>query len=97
MFCIRCGAELPDDAKFCPVCGMKIIYDDSESKNISEGAAEIEPRKEKSKPESEKVVLTIGKRKLEFPAEIKQYVQHYHYYLQLKRIHAKTLLKNIQN
>lgn len=85
MFCIRCGAELPDDAKFCPVCGMKIVYDDSESKNISEGVAEIEPRKEKSKLESEKVVLTLGKRKLEFPARMEQYVQHYHYYLQLKK------------
>ena len=24
MYCINCGKELPDDAKFCPGCGNKI-------------------------------------------------------------------------
>lgn len=24
MFCIHCGGQLPDDARFCPSCGKKV-------------------------------------------------------------------------
>ena len=84
MFCIRCGAEIPDDAKFCPVCGMKIPYDNSESENLTESVAAAKPCKEVSNPIDEKIVLTLGKRKLEYPATMKRYVKHYHHYLQVK-------------
>lgn len=31
MYCKSCGSEIPDDAKFCPECGMAVEsgFDDS--------------------------------------------------------------------
>ena len=36
MFCIYCGAKLPDQAKFCGNCGAKVPVPDSQNKNAPE-------------------------------------------------------------
>ncbi len=35
MFCTKCGAEIPDNAEFCPYCGCKTINLDHLKKEIS--------------------------------------------------------------
>ena len=38
MFCEQCGAQMPDNAKFCPVCGTKVDGDDlSGAQNTIQG------------------------------------------------------------
>lgn len=47
MFCISCGAKLPDDARFCAVCGAKVYNpdspDDLEAADRPHGAGDSAP------------------------------------------------------
>lgn len=40
MFCMQCGAKLPDNAKFCFQCGAKVLIDTS----AHEATASVEPK-----------------------------------------------------
>ena len=40
MFCKNCGAQIADDAKFCPSCGTKVELNGTPSKQINEGNAD---------------------------------------------------------
>lgn len=40
MFCMQCGAKLPDNAKFCFQCGAKVLIDIS----AHEATASVEPK-----------------------------------------------------
>lgn len=40
MFCKNCGAQITDDAKFCPSCGTKVELSSTPSKQINEGNAD---------------------------------------------------------
>jgi predicted amidophosphoribosyltransferase len=36
MFCPKCGNELPENAKFCPICGFKIASNEPKEKEVSQ-------------------------------------------------------------
>ena len=40
MFCMQCGAKLPDNAKFCFQCGAKVLLDTS----AHESTVLVEPK-----------------------------------------------------
>ena len=53
MFCTKCGAKIPDDAKFCKSCGKEVIpsidielgnamsaHDDATLERIAEGLSD---------------------------------------------------------
>lgn len=51
MFCKNCGKKLPDNASFCPECGIKIKKDNAETvnKNVENQSVNIVSRVEKNK------------------------------------------------
>ncbi len=50
MFCIKCGAENPDNAKFCQKCGQKIPQEEPLENDIAEGdSAETQEQPEEQK------------------------------------------------
>ena len=53
LFCVKCGMELPDTAKFCNQCGTKVIP----------------PKKEKSQEDSEKKIKSTSEDKKKSDAE----------------------------
>ena len=48
MFCRKCGYQLGDDAKFCPGCGQKVIYEgateNEENKDVINDASHIQEK-----------------------------------------------------
>ena len=59
-FCISCGVENPDEAKFCKICGQKLKTDEAEKAEQEERAKEAQ-RKKEEKEAAEKVKYeTIG-------------------------------------
>lgn len=36
MFCTKCGNQLPDESKFCPCCGEKIVRESSEEQAVNQ-------------------------------------------------------------
>ena len=71
MFCKQCGAELPDNAKFCIACGSKVIaHNKTKSKSVNEPkkgkslkapAAKSATQKTKTKPETAEPVQAKSK------------------------------------
>ena len=49
MFCMQCGAKLPDNAKFCFQCGAKVLIDTS----AYEATASVEPKSVQETGQSE--------------------------------------------
>ena len=35
MFCSHCGKQIPDDAKFCPVCGTKVVKNTQNKQKVN--------------------------------------------------------------
>ena len=78
MFCAKCGNQLPDDAKFCDVCGAPVVTDESvqEPSEVVAAMADEEPKGSKV---TENIVLgTDGK---------------YHWYYEFKLMKNPTILK----
>ena len=78
MFCAKCGNQLPDDAKFCDVCGAPVVTDEpvQEPSEVVAAMADEEPKGSKV---TENIVLgTDGK---------------YHWYYEFKLMKNPTILK----
>lgn len=46
MYCFKCGAQIPENSKFCPECGAPINYEVPEKKNdFTLNASKLEPAK----------------------------------------------------
>ena len=60
MYCIECGAELPDDAKFCNVCGAKTLKEKKEIKaQHRENKIKAAKKRETEKPQKKSKDKTI--------------------------------------
>ena len=57
MFCARCGAQLPDNAKFCGECGATIKKENEKISEAKPGMKAIEPKK-KLQEQSAKGIAT---------------------------------------
>lgn len=55
-YCIKCGEQLDDDAKFCMKCGTQIQYKELEDKELGNTSPESNDNRIKSKKKS----LIIG-------------------------------------
>ena len=45
MKCKKCGAKLPDDAKFCDICGTSVIWETYEERDAREAKERETDRK----------------------------------------------------
>lgn len=77
MFCMKCGAELPNDAKFCFKCGARI---EKEALNNNAEESVFQHKNQNTNVAAQKrtdngsanwLILPLGKRKLRFPASMK--------------------------
>lgn len=66
MFCIKCGCELPDNARFCMSCGERVENYPNNNCNTNklvsyaENSAEQEVRHEVKQEKSQAVRMTLG-------------------------------------
>lgn len=98
MFCMKCGAELPNDAKFCFKCGARI---EKEALNNNAEESVFQHKNQNTNVAAQKrtdngsanwLILPLGKRKLRFPASMKKYCENYRFYMQLaERKHDEFL------
>ena len=56
-FCAHCGAQLPDQAKFCGVCGTSVDAPDEANVFISDEEPQPQPNPYSSRPEKKKGFL----------------------------------------
>lgn len=77
MFCMNCGTQLPEDAKFCFKCGANVQKISSEKDKVT-GATLSD--KVLPKPT---ITLHIGKWELKYPESIKTYVDSYTFFADL--------------
>lgn len=61
MFCHKCGNELPDEAKFCPKCGVKLTGDDMKQQTVA--STSDDPIKQMQQQSQAVVVKTPKKKK----------------------------------
>lgn len=50
MFCRKCGSKLPDDSRFCPACGEKVIVEEVKKEEIIKEVV-VQEKTEEIKPE----------------------------------------------
>ena len=60
MFCYQCGTELPDEARFCPKCGAKLMGDDMNRQTVA--ASPAEPIQQMQQ-QSQAVIVNTPKKK----------------------------------
>jgi len=59
-FCISCGVENPDEAKFCKSCGQKLKTDEAEKAEQEERAKEAQRKKEEKEAAEKAKYESIG-------------------------------------
>jgi len=59
-FCISCGVENPDEAKFCKSCGQKLKTDESEQAEQEERVKEVQQKKEEKEATEKAKYESIG-------------------------------------
>lgn len=59
-FCISCGVENPDEAKFCKSCGQKLKTDEAERAEQEERVKEAQQKKEEKKAAEKAKYESIG-------------------------------------
>ena len=82
MFCMNCGTQLPEGAKFCFKCGTdmnQFFAGDSKEK----GDTSLKAETIQDTPRKETVTLNIGNWKVEYPESIKTYIESYSFYADL--------------
>ena len=96
MFCINCGTQLPEGAKFCFKCGADMNQffagSDKETTNTSPKAEAIV-----DSPRKKTVTLSIGKWKVEYPESIKTYIDSYSFYTDLARNESRKFEQYYKN
>ena len=72
MFCRSCGAKIPDDSRFCPQCGEKVVtISDSDQ---SERKSQQSRQNQQSKKSAGKVLTILGKYQVSVSPNLEKYV-----------------------
>ena len=71
MFCLECGKELPDDARFCSSCGFALKSNKLPSKNVNKERALTKEEKALKKISDNSYYQEFGKDEYDYNRELK--------------------------
>lgn len=96
MFCVNCGTQLPEEAKFCFKCGADMgQFSTGGRKENSDSVSRLKDIQDNQRKST--ITLRIGKWKLEYPESIRIYIESHSFFVDLALSESQKFSKYYNN